>query len=239
MEDRHEVQIHLGLHKARLAVRLRSSLLVGCAEAIVLQQVQDILHDTGHGFRWLGDGSLGTINTSLRDIELIGREQFGKLVLPAQRSSTSLFYLSLVITTMILAFVIFLCPESREPTPVPDHEESTFRVDDNYRATSFPNFRLTLKRLSAALVSPIAMFAPRVAPGRTKKDYNLTFLGLGLFIYLISIVRTATVRPPLWLTECPYLAGRIPKQIYVCAAHLLVDNYTGTSILRYPPVTAT
>ncbi len=47
--------------------------------------------------------------------------------------------------------------------------------------------RLFFKFISALLL-PITMFAPRRIPGTSRKNYNMTLVGLSLFLYIVSTV---------------------------------------------------
>lgn len=47
--------------------------------------------------------------------------------------------------------------------------------------------RLLFKFISALLL-PISMFAPRRIPGTLRKNYNMTLVGLSLFLYIVSTV---------------------------------------------------
>ncbi|KAJ7170735.1 major facilitator superfamily domain-containing protein [Mycena crocata] len=95
----------------------------------------------------------------------------------------SLFYISVAIQLVLLIYIIFLFPESLQNklqlrqviTPVPG---------------SIPRKSLKdlAKQFFAALISPIAIFRPRTVHHGTaaRKDYNLTLLGLALFLYIVS-----------------------------------------------------
>lgn len=107
-------------------------------------------------------------------------------------TSYFLFYVSVVSLVTLLAFVVFLCPESLDRNGRPREEAAPYqrtRTPSGFRKFSLSHLKRLAIRLSGALISPIAMFAPRQVPGRSRRDYNLTFLGLGLFLYLVSTVR--------------------------------------------------
>jgi hypothetical protein len=85
-------------------------------------------------------------------------------------------------------YLIFLCPESREPSTrlsiSPSVDNATFKT------SPLLVIRRYLHRFITALMIPLAMFAPQSIPGKpNKKNYNLTLMGLGLFLYIVSTVR--------------------------------------------------
>ena len=128
------------------------------------------------------------------------------------------FYVSISLLVVTSLYVIFLCPESRKPTAQTQQAPST---NDSTTPKTFPSaFRQTIKRFLSALMIPIIMFAPRRMPGRpAKKNYNLTLLGLGLFIYLVS-----TVSPPCSLLFGPNVAPRRSTKVNICMHSMLTHG---------------
>ncbi|PFH53013.1 hypothetical protein AMATHDRAFT_55923 [Amanita thiersii Skay4041] len=107
------------------------------------------------------------------------------LVLPSKDYSDWFFYISMSLMITTLLYIIFLCPESRQITQ-PDINQ---RQDSNQhlKSSTFLVLRRQTYRFLSTLLSPIAMFAPRSIPNYPRrKSYSLTFVGLALFIYLIS-----------------------------------------------------
>ncbi|KAF8627018.1 hypothetical protein AX15_004599 [Amanita polypyramis BW_CC] len=107
------------------------------------------------------------------------------LILPPTITIDVFFYISILILIFTFAYMLLLCPESLERAALVD----TARHIDNERAKTPPLHMIRnygLKFISA-LISPIAMFAPRPLLGHPqKKSYSVTLVGLALFIYLIS-----------------------------------------------------
>ncbi|KAF8917478.1 major facilitator superfamily domain-containing protein [Mucidula mucida] len=94
-----------------------------------------------------------------------------------------LFRISAGLLITLLCYLVFICPESLE-------KDRRIINSDNLRSIpkiSLLSLRRAATKLSAALLSPIAIFTPRTVLGSARRDYNLTFLGVGLFIYLVSI----------------------------------------------------
>lgn len=84
-------------------------------------------------------------------------------------------------------YLVFICPESREPSARPlsalSVNNTTFKTDP------FLVIRQYANKFFMAVLIPIAMFAPHSLPGKpNKKNYNITLLGLGLFLYVVSTV---------------------------------------------------
>ncbi|TFK75204.1 MFS general substrate transporter [Pluteus cervinus] len=99
------------------------------------------------------------------------------VILASNPDNTSRYYLSAAFLTSIFFYVLILCPESLHPS-VND------RVEDGQPSDRIKQFS---KQLAAALMSPVLMFAPRKVIGHpTRKNYNMTLVGLGMFLYLVS-----------------------------------------------------
>ncbi|KAK2460325.1 hypothetical protein APHAL10511_007714 [Amanita phalloides] len=133
-------------------------------------------------------GSRSKIFSTIQGIVFIGLSigpWLTSLILPPATSIDAFFYISMSLMFFTLTYMLFLCPESRER--VAQVESPRLAVNEHSKTRQIPVIRsLTLKFL-AALISPIAMFAPRHILGYTqKKSYSLTLVGLALFIYLIS-----------------------------------------------------
>ncbi|KAF8896307.1 major facilitator superfamily domain-containing protein [Infundibulicybe gibba] len=133
-------------------------------------------------------GSRSKIFSTLQGLVAVGLALgpwVGGVVLPTgYHDATHLFYLSISLLAFTFCFVWFLCPESR----VPQLSDNVGQSRDGLRFKTSPGLvigRYT-RRAYLALLSPIAMFAPRKMPGTAKKNYNLTILGVSLFVYLIS-----------------------------------------------------
>lgn len=111
--------------------------------------------------------------------------------MPVEHANISFFYLSASLLVLLALYIAILCPESIEPS-----QSSRSETPSHLREFTPALVRHHSKKLVAALISPIAMFAPRphrAIPGRL--DYNLTFLGLALFLYLLSIVKYFSFEP--------------------------------------------
>lgn len=134
-------------------------------------------------------GSRSKIFSTIQGIVFIGLAigpWFSSMVLP---KSTTLdvnaaFFLSIALLAATLSFVIFVCPESREPTPredvIANRETRSFKTSPIFMARKYA------QQFLSALIIPIAMFKPRPKPLGSRMNYNLTLLGAGMFLYLIS-----------------------------------------------------
>ncbi|KAH0585164.1 hypothetical protein H2248_008420 [Termitomyces sp. 'cryptogamus'] len=112
---------------------------------------------------------------------------FSGLVLPksATLEVENAFALSISLLLAVLIYILSICPESREPTLPEDdiyHSERPLFTWDPVAV-----IRSHIVQFIKALVIPITMFAPRSVPGRPGKSYNLTLVGMALFLYLVSI----------------------------------------------------
>lgn len=127
--------------------------------------------------------------TSLEDWDLIVL-QFSGFVLPATADIREFFYLSISLLAITLVYLVFICPESREPSAQP---LSALSVNDTtFKSDPFLVIRQYANKFFTAVLIPIAMFAPHSLPGKpNKKNYNITLLGLGLFLYVISTVSSS------------------------------------------------
>jgi len=108
----------------------------------------------------------------------------GGLLFPSHGYSDSFFFGSISLIALTLAYIILLCPESRTPsTP-----EIRSRTQNNLSLKISPVLfaRRLIFNFASALLLPISMFAPRTVPGSSRKNYNMTFVGLSLFLYVVS-----------------------------------------------------
>ena len=129
-----------------------------------------------------------TFWSSLNDTTDRALLQFSGLVLPksAILEVEHAFALSISLLLAVLVYILLICPESREPTLPEDeiyHREMPLFMWDPVAV-----IRSYIIRFVTALVIPITMFAPRTVPGRPGRSYNLTLVGIALFLYLVSIV---------------------------------------------------
>lgn len=126
-----------------------------------------------------------------------------------------LFYLSAGLVSLLLIFVIFVLPESLENAPLrPQPTDSVSR------------FRRHIRNLGSSLVAPITIFMPKppLEERYGKRDYNVTFVGAALFIYLISIVSSVILQSVHPLTMP---LGSLSDQILVRYARLSVVCHRG------------
>ncbi|KAF8656207.1 hypothetical protein AX16_002643 [Volvariella volvacea WC 439] len=131
-------------------------------------------------------GSRSRIFSTIQGIVFVGLAVgpwISGLVLPSDHEITSPFYLSAAFLTATFLFIVFMCPESRFPPESLQQETQS----NNYGSTFVSLVKEYILRFFKALLSPIVMFAPRPVYGHpSKRNWNLTFLGFGLLIYLIS-----------------------------------------------------
>ncbi|KAF8199603.1 hypothetical protein BJ912DRAFT_1129825 [Pholiota molesta] len=108
----------------------------------------------------------------------------GGFFFPTKGYSDGYFYGSIGLISFTILYVIFVCPESKVPAaPV-----ATAPARNSLSAKESPMVagrRLLFKFISALLL-PISMFAPRRIPGTSRKNYNMTLVGLSLFLYIVS-----------------------------------------------------
>ena len=97
------------------------------------------------------------------------------------------FYVSISLLAITLFYVIFICPESRQPTAptLVTYDDDTTK----WKTSPFMALRRIIQRFLAALMLPITMFAPRRMMGRPSQwNYNLTLVGMGLLLYITQNV---------------------------------------------------
>ncbi|KAK0480010.1 major facilitator superfamily domain-containing protein [Armillaria novae-zelandiae] len=137
-------------------------------------------------------GSRSKIFSTIQGLVFIGLAagpSFGGIITSLFTNNTyDLFYVSVFLLAALQCYLVFLCPESLQ--------ENNQTIDDTHipilsqlrlKKLSLASVKSYLAKLIKALLSPISMFAPRTHIGRASRDYNLTFVGLGLFLYLVSI----------------------------------------------------
>lgn len=99
-----------------------------------------------------------------------------------------MFFISATFLILLLTFVSIILPESLRQISL-EERENTPSLERDPKEPILRRLYSRLERFSIVMMSPITLFAPRPSPGgSSKKNYNLTFLGVGLFTYLISIV---------------------------------------------------
>jgi len=124
---------------------------------------------------------------------LIVNSQIGGLFFPAQGYSDAFFFGSISLIAVTLAYVIVLCPESRSAST----REGSSGTHDNpsFKISPILSARRLILNFSSALLLPISMFARRAVPGSSRKNYNMTLVGLSLFLYIVSTVRCQDFYP--------------------------------------------
>ncbi|KIK63015.1 hypothetical protein GYMLUDRAFT_41315 [Collybiopsis luxurians FD-317 M1] len=100
------------------------------------------------------------------------------------------FYASSIMYALLMAFVAFILPESLDKKYQPLSESSpTDSVHYRRRRPLWVTVKSGLTELLTGLVTPVSIFIPRTITnheGSRKKDWNLTFAGGALFLYLVS-----------------------------------------------------
>lgn len=131
----------------------------------------------GHGYE-----SPSSISNTL----LIVNSKFGGLFLPTQGYSDAFFFGSISLIALTLAYVIVLCPESRPRSTI----EVGSRTQDNlsFKTSPILSARRLISNVASALLLPISMFTPRSIPNSSRKNYNMTYVGLSMFLYIVSTV---------------------------------------------------
>ncbi|KAJ3878225.1 major facilitator superfamily domain-containing protein [Lentinula edodes] len=104
---------------------------------------------------------------------------------PEPLNPYTLFYVSSTMNALLLCFVALVLPESIEKKYEPLEATIGWR-----RKPLKASIKSGLAELLAGLLSPISIFFPRIITnyeGSRKRDWNLSFAGGALFLYLISI----------------------------------------------------
>ena len=148
--------------------------------------------------------------------------KIGGLFFPAQGYSDAFFFGSISLIALTLAYVIILCPESRTAsTP-----EVSSRAQENLSVKISPilSARRLVSNFASSLLLPISMLAPRAVPGSSRKNYNMLFVGLGLFLYIVSTVR-CSISSRLFLSHSHDYYQGVYTTKYLYAQHV----YTWTT----------
>ncbi|KAF5367507.1 hypothetical protein D9758_003767 [Tetrapyrgos nigripes] len=138
-------------------------------------------------------GSRATVFSSMQGVIFIGLALgpwFNGLIFSLGDFSPYLpFFMSSSLLVILLAYLAFICPESLPPDEARLGEENMARLSGGRSNTAFDNMKYYSSLFIAGLLSPISTFAPRTVRTSTytARDWNLTFVGVALFIYLISI----------------------------------------------------
>jgi len=135
------------------------------------------------------DGSRSRIFSAIQGMVFIGLA-IGPWIAGILLSFTNLgtyflFYISIVIQLVLLIYIIFFFPESLRSKEQSTGADAELGLVPN---STLQTLKDLIGRFFVALISPIAIFRPRtVTHGTTlRKDYNLTLLGLALFLYIVS-----------------------------------------------------
>jgi len=161
--------------------------------------------------------------SSTFDILLIVNSQFGGLFLPTSGYSDASFFVSISLIALTLAYVIVLCPESRTASTI---EVSSRRQENlSFKTSPILSARRLVFNFASALLLPISMFAPRAIPNSSRKNYNMTFVGLGLFLYIVS---TVCCQHSHFISQThDVLLGSLLRKIPLCSTCLYMDNRSG------------
>ncbi|KAF8968173.1 major facilitator superfamily domain-containing protein [Flammula alnicola] len=132
-------------------------------------------------------GSRSTIFSTVQGMVFVGLAigpWLGGLFFPPKGYSDGYFFGSIGLISLTLLYVIFVCPESRPPSK----PAATARQQNTLSFKESPMLacRRLILNFASALLLPISMFAPRRVPGSSRKNYNMTFVGLSLFFYIVS-----------------------------------------------------
>ncbi|KAF8907370.1 major facilitator superfamily domain-containing protein [Gymnopilus junonius] len=108
----------------------------------------------------------------------------GGYFFPAKGYNDGFFYTSIGIITFTLLYVIFVCPESLK------HSERTVQSrtqdDLSFKTSPLLVVRRLIMNFISALLLPISMFTPLRIPGSSRYNYNMTLVGLSMFLYIVS-----------------------------------------------------
>jgi hypothetical protein len=142
-------------------------------------------------------GSRSTIFSTVQGMVFVGLAigpWFGGLFFPPKGYSDGHFFASITLITLTILYVLFVCPESRVPSPSESTSTSTTPLDKIKSALALSPLQIArripalLHSFMSALLLPISMFAPRRVPGTRRKNWNMTYVGLSLFLYIVSTV---------------------------------------------------
>jgi hypothetical protein len=152
--------------------------------------------------------------------------QISALVLPSSSTMNvnNAFYLSISLISTMMIFIALLLPESRIPIP---HERNAASSQDRPQpseATLVFLFR-QLAHFVSLLLMPILVFRPRLIPGQPRrKTYNLTLLGLAIFIFFTSNVSISLFTSIAMMLRILLFLGRPKRQAFILPACLSLDN---------------
>ncbi|KAJ7104093.1 major facilitator superfamily domain-containing protein [Mycena belliarum] len=137
------------------------------------------------------DGSRSRIFSAIQGIVFVGLA-IGPWVAGILQKLTnlgpySLFYLSIAMQIMLLVYILLFFPESLRSKIQPSAPLDTNLTLDSPRPQK-KSMKEIINSFTVALVSPITIFMPRtVVHGvASRKDYNITLLGIAMFLYIVS-----------------------------------------------------
>ncbi|KAK7050931.1 hypothetical protein VNI00_005043 [Paramarasmius palmivorus] len=102
-------------------------------------------------------------------------------------SPYALFFGSVALLALIEVYILVMVPESNPKVISKSAEEPSVETSPRSIRNVATFFKSGLKHLIVGLVTPISMFIPRRVGNSTRRDWNLTFVGGALFLYLVSI----------------------------------------------------
>ncbi|KAJ3920154.1 hypothetical protein F5877DRAFT_89606 [Lentinula edodes] len=154
---------------------------------------------------------------------------------PEPLNPYTLFYVSSTMNALLLCFVALVLPESIEKKYEPLEATIGWR-----RKPLKASIKSGLAELLAGLLSPISIFFPRIITnyeGSRKRDWNLSFAGGALFLYLISIL--GYYMSLLWTTRAINLLVVLPLIVnYLKPKHRPTDPLSIWSELRFDKLLA-
>ncbi|KAF9565255.1 MFS general substrate transporter [Agrocybe pediades] len=106
------------------------------------------------------------------------------LFLPHKGYDDGYFFGSITLIALTLLYVVVICPESRKPQAQATRMQA--RESLSFKESPVLATRNLFLNFLTSLLLPISMFTPRPIPGSTRKNYNMTFVGLSLFLYIVS-----------------------------------------------------
>jgi len=124
-------------------------------------------------------------------ISFLTMKQVTGLFLPHKGYDDGYFFGSIMLITLTLLYVIIICPESKKPAA--QAERTQVRESLSFKVSPLLATRNLFLNFLTSLMLPISMFTPRPIPGTTRKNYNMTYVGLSLFLYIVSTVRTRNI----------------------------------------------
>lgn len=132
-------------------------------------------------------GSRSKIFSTVQGMVFVGLATgpwFGGLFLPSHGYSDAFFFGSISLIALTLAYVIILCPESRMASTTTVSSQTQENL--SFKTSPILSARRLILNFISALLLPISMFSPRAIPNSSRKNYNMTFVGLSLFLYIVS-----------------------------------------------------